>query len=164
MEHKTPDELIGEIKSQNCEEGLKAAFALAVLHDEDATEPLIQTVGVGGDENWVVRSQACVALLIIGEKAIPDITKALTEDENYRVRAGMAEVLGMMRSSEGVGDLLNAVEDEHYKVRKYAVLAFRRIEQVDEAVTEKIRKLHAQETNQEVLKAIDAFNTKLGIS
>ncbi len=89
---------------------------------------LIKALSVGniGLQNVRFHNSAIECLSIIGQPAIPDLTKAL-HDEDKNVRIAAANVLGAIRHHDACDVLIHALKDEHVNVRYAAVEALSRI-------------------------------------
>jgi len=77
------------------------------------------------EEDWEVRSCGLDALLQIGEKSNLDGAKVapLLEDEVYLIRAKACDVLGVLKASECVDQIVDLFEDNHASVRTSALVA-----------------------------------------
>lgn len=130
---------------------LMAAGKLALL-DEKAVPALIKKLGTpGGDKRkWIIRVHAAIALSWIGYKAIPFLAKSLAKDRDWHVRAGAAEIFGMLRRKETIPYLVKALNDKHFKVRKYSAFALRRIDSREKVIVRKLKSLAVNDSNKEV--------------
>ena len=145
--------IIKQLSSGDQYKRLMAAGKLALL-DEKAVPALVKKLGTpGGDKRkWIVRVHAAIALSWIGYKAIPLLAKALAKNRDWHVRAGAAEVFGMLRKRETIPYLIKALNDKHFKVRKYSTFALKRIDSREKAVIGKLKALAVHDPNKEVKK------------
>lgn len=130
---------------------MQAATLLSTF-DEKAVPALLKKLGEPGGsiKQWSIRWYAAVALSWIGDKAIPFLSKSILKDKDWHVRAGSAEVFGMLRREEATSFLAKALDDEHFKVRKYSVYALRRIGKVNSSIIQKVELLAKNDPNKEV--------------
>ena len=151
---ESAQKFIKQLSSGDQYKRLMAAGKLALL-DEKAVPALIKKLGMpGGDKRkWIIRVHAAVALSWIGYKAIPSLAKALAKDRDWHIRAGAAEVFGMLRREETVPYLVKALNDRHFKVRKYSIFALRRIDNREKEIVKRLKALIADDPNQEVREA-----------
>ncbi len=66
------------------------------------------------------------------------------------MRAGSAELFGMLRREEAIPYLVKALKDEHFKVRKYSIYALRRIGKLNSSAIQKIKNIAKNDPNKEV--------------
>ena len=148
---ESAQKLIKQLSSGDQFKRLMAAGKLALL-DEKAVPALIKKLGTpGGDKRkWIIRVHAAIALSWIGYKVIPFLAKALARDRDWHVRAGAAEVFGMLRRKETIPYLMEALDDKHFKVRKYSAFALRRIDSREKLIVRKLKSLVVNDQNKEV--------------
>jgi HEAT repeat protein len=68
---------------------------------------------LGDDDNAGRRNSAIEALMRIGEPAIPSIVARLEDEPNIDVRLSLVNLLGDLRSAEGLAVLLETLQNEH---------------------------------------------------
>jgi HEAT repeat protein len=96
-----------------------AAEALGALGDRSAVIPL---AGLLGDPDWQVRQVVASTLSRIGSSAV-DLLAITLREGNKKVRAGIADLLGKLRTPEAVDPLIQALDDEGRLVRANAAAA-----------------------------------------
>lgn len=113
------EDLIIALRSRNADTRYEAAVALGKLGDPEAIDPLQEALS---DPEPGVRWVAMEALGAIGEPAIDALISLLSSPE-VDTRWGAAIALGDIGSTEAIGPLAAALEDEDRYVRTRAALA-----------------------------------------
>jgi HEAT repeat protein len=101
-------ELLEAISSQDTAISFEAARELGQINEPAAAPLLLPALESRRD---LVRQYAMVALVKIGEPAIPQLTSAL-ESEHARIRFYAADALGSLKCPATVPALLSALKDE----------------------------------------------------
>ena len=145
------EKLIKLLSSTSHRRRMQAATLLATF-DEKAVPALLKVLGTPGSniKQWSIRWYAAVSLSWVGYKAIPFLAKSILKDKDWHVRAGSAELFGMLRREEGSPYLIQALKDEHFKVRKYAIYALRRIGKLNRPTIRKIKIMATSDPHREV--------------
>ena len=134
----------------------EAAWALSLIGDERAVEPLIAILGYWHNtkfvievlskikniravgplikvlknehKDWYIREEAALALAGMGNsRAVEFLIEALS-DEDRDVRKGAARTLGLIKDKKAVDHLIEALKDEDWYVRAEATEALGLIE------------------------------------
>jgi HEAT repeat protein len=111
--------LIATLQHDNPRVRESAAEALGALGDRAAVIPL---AGLLGDPDWQVRLAAASTLGRIGSSAVDLMVTTLREGDK-KVRAGIADLLGILRAREAVDPLIQALDDAGRLVRANAAAA-----------------------------------------
>ncbi len=143
--------LVNMLSSTSHIRRMQAATLLSSF-DEKAVPALLKKLGEPGSsiKQWSIRWYAAVAVSWIGYKAIPFLSESILKDKDWHVRAGSAEVFGMLRREEATPFLAEALDDEHFKVRKYSIYALRRIGKINRSIFSRIELLAKSDPNNEV--------------
>jgi len=143
--------LIKMLSSKSHLKRMQAATLLST-YDEKAVPSLLKVLGTPGSniKQWSIRWYAAVALSWIGYKAIPFLSRSLLQDKDWHIRAGSAELFGMLRREEGIPYLVKALDDEHFKVRKYSIFALRRIGKLNSSIIKQIQTMAQGDLHKEV--------------
>ena len=114
VDEKELEELVEQLlDADNKWKRISAAGALEGLKDSRAVKALIEALG---DYDLDVGWAAVKALSRTGQYAVEPLIQAL-EDEDYRVRKGVATVLGMLGAIQALKPLIQALKDEDSWVR-----------------------------------------------
>lgn len=135
---------LGEIKSINSLDRL-----IEIAQDED--------------EETTVRNAACYSLGAIGDdKAIPILKKALSDRTNFLLRKSALEALGKFESADMDNILIQALKDDHWRIRSEACknLGERKTAKAFPALKWKSLNDPESKIKKEALKAIGEINTK----
>ena len=95
---------------------MAVAQALGKIGNPQAVSPLIIALG---DTDWRVRESAQLALAKIGEPALSELIKALSEN-NPDVREGASYALGFIESPQAIQSLITLLGDPILTVRETA--------------------------------------------
>lgn len=107
----TTEALIGVLHDDDASVRVKAAQALGQIGDDRAVEPLIRLLN---DQDRNVAHHAANALTDIGVPAILPLTQALANREhNEIVRWRSAYTLGMIRTPQSLGTLIQILKDQN---------------------------------------------------
>ncbi len=123
-EEKDVDGLVRALKNQDYLIRKEAARSLKKVGDERAVDALIESLRY---KSWhsdyiilnAVRENSAEALGRIGdERATPYLIESMQEDPDEEVRLKAAWALGEIGDTEAVDDLINALEDKSWSVRR----------------------------------------------
>lgn len=80
------------------------------------------------DKDFNVRAIAMDSLLAMGEQSVDPLIDFLSKNQKDKTaRADAAEILGRLQSKRAVDVLINALKDEHFKVRENVTYALGQI-------------------------------------
>lgn len=108
--------LIGALCDPDDDVRLRAAAALADI-GEAAVPRLIAALGADDDR---LREGATAALSQIGRVAVPSLAAALRDAGDWRIRAGVARVLGEIGDRRAIEALIQGLDDTREEVRRAA--------------------------------------------
>ncbi|MBT8143998.1 MAG: HEAT repeat domain-containing protein [Gammaproteobacteria bacterium] len=121
---KTPEHLIGALKSENEYSRRSAVEVLNEVGDSSSIKTLLEVLK---DDDWWVRSRAVDALAKIGGPRVVDATLQLIKDPDESIRRAAIEIINATKDERAVKFLIEATRDSDWWVRERAADALAEI-------------------------------------
>jgi HEAT repeat protein len=111
------EHLLHSLQEQDLEIRKNAIIALGWLREERAVKDLLEILNEYDLEEYVVGS-----LVSIGEKALPDLIKAL-QNPDPKIKGSAIRCLGWIENLEGIKSCLPFLKDKNAEIRYQAIMA-----------------------------------------